>query len=188
MMCRWCFLLDLPGCLETGRETSVRGRMQTSGPFWEEGEARAERSAWYSSPSVFSNSWCKNTCWNQSSTRSHPTTEIVGDNGSTVRAFKCTEARPQSYIHKSCTLWGVLCGLRQRRCRGNTLMHVFKLYTQSLSLFRSSSHSRILTKAPIMKKLKSQHQEIVFTYCQYCKLKQHDFTFTVIVYVCGITE
>lgn len=47
---------------------------------------------------------------------SHPTAEIVGDNGSPVRSFECIEARPPSYIHKSCTLWGVLCGSGQRRC------------------------------------------------------------------------
>lgn len=53
-----------------------------------------------------------------------PTTEMAGDNGSTVKAFKCTEARPPSHIHKSCTLRGALCGPLERRRRGNTLMCV----------------------------------------------------------------
>lgn len=147
------FLLDLPGCLETGRETSVRGRMQTSGPFWEEGEARAERSAWYSSPSVFSNSWCKDTCWNQSFTCSHPSTEIGGHNGLTVKEFKCTEARLPCRIHKSCTLQGALFGSLQRCCRANTLMCVFKLYTQSLSFLYIHLHIKI--KVLVIKKTKT---------------------------------
>lgn len=61
------FLLDLPGCLATGSETSVKGRMYTSGPSWEPGDARVDRSAWYSSPSVFSNSCTgQSRVWNMS--------------------------------------------------------------------------------------------------------------------------
>lgn len=51
-------LPERPGCLAMGRETSVRGRTYTSGPFCTvaAGEPCSEKSATYSSPSAFSNS------------------------------------------------------------------------------------------------------------------------------------
>lgn len=49
---------ERPGCLAMGKETSVRGRTYTSGPVCAAaaGEPCSEKSATYSSPSVFSNS------------------------------------------------------------------------------------------------------------------------------------
>lgn len=52
---------DRTGCFATGRDTSVSGRMQTSGLPWEAGEPKVDISAWYSSPSTFLNSWKTDT-------------------------------------------------------------------------------------------------------------------------------
>lgn len=112
-MCLWCRVVSYWICQAAWRQA---GR-----PQWGEGcrprghserKARPERRDLPGTPlpRCFQTPGAKTQTGISHPLAANPATDTVGDNGSTVRAFRCTEARPPSHIHKSCTMWGVLCG------------------------------------------------------------------------------